>query len=160
MSWCSLSSSSHADPLTRYICCLTIGPAFFAAAIYLCLGRIIVVYGEHTSRFRPRTYTITFIFCDFLSLLLQAAGGALASSANTQHDLQIGIDVMLAGLGLQVASLSLFVAFCAEFAWGLTKQPHNLNPAYAELRATGLWKGFLYGMNPSCSILIFNRTVG
>ena len=39
-----------------YLVCLTIAPAFLSACIYLCLGRIIVVYGEHVSRFRPRSY--------------------------------------------------------------------------------------------------------
>ncbi|KAF4625050.1 hypothetical protein G7Y89_g13119 [Cudoniella acicularis] len=57
-----------------YLVCLTISPALLAAGIYLCLGRIVVVYGEHLSRFRPRTYTI--IFClsvQVASLVLFAA---------------------------------------------------------------------------------------
>lgn len=50
----------HDDPFDRayfvwYLICLTIGPAFLAAAIYVCLGRIVVVYGEAISRIRPRT---------------------------------------------------------------------------------------------------------
>jgi hypothetical protein len=36
-----------------YLCCLTIAPEFFSATIYLCLGRIVVVYGENLSRFYP-----------------------------------------------------------------------------------------------------------
>ncbi len=64
-----------------YLVCLTIAPAFITASIYLCLARIVVVYGESLSRFRPRTYTILFCSCDFLSLLLQAIGGAIASTA-------------------------------------------------------------------------------
>ena len=51
---------SIADP-SRYLICITIAPVFITASIYLCLARIIVVYGEHLSRFRPRFYTITFI---------------------------------------------------------------------------------------------------
>jgi RTA1 like protein len=35
-------------------------------------------------RVKPRTYTIVFISCDFLSLLLRAAGGGLASSLDTE----------------------------------------------------------------------------
>lgn len=30
--------------------CLILGPAFLAASIYLCMGRIVVVYGEKLSR--------------------------------------------------------------------------------------------------------------
>lgn len=54
---------------------LTIGPAFLSAAIYLCLGRIAIVYGAHTSRIKPRLYSKTFMAGDIVSLILQAAGG-------------------------------------------------------------------------------------
>ena len=30
--------------------CLILGPAFLAASIYLCMGRIVVVYGREISR--------------------------------------------------------------------------------------------------------------
>ncbi|KAI9876974.1 MAG: hypothetical protein M1830_005130 [Pleopsidium flavum] len=145
------------DPFLMYIVTLTIGPAFFAAAIYLCLGRIVMVFGEQISRFRPRTYTITFISFDFFSLILQAAGGALASAADTQSSLQIGVDVMLAGLGTQVVSLSLFIALCGEFAWRVSHNKHDLEPAYAELRASKVWKFFLIGLGIS-TITIFIRS--
>lgn len=64
-----------------YLVCLTIAPAFLSASVYLCLSRIVVIYGESVSRFRPRTYTLLFVCCDFFSLLLQAIGGAIASIA-------------------------------------------------------------------------------
>jgi len=53
---------------------------FFAAAIYLTLGRIVVVYGEDCSRLRPGTYTIIFLGCDVVSLVVQAVGGGIAAS--------------------------------------------------------------------------------
>jgi hypothetical protein len=40
------------------IVCLTIGPAFFSAAIYLCLGRIVIIYGRKNSRIPPKWYLI------------------------------------------------------------------------------------------------------
>lgn len=76
----------HFDPFSRvfflmYLICLTIGPAFIAAAVYLSLGRIVVVYGEEISRLKPRTYTIFFMGCDAISLTVQAVGGGIAASA-------------------------------------------------------------------------------
>lgn len=85
---------AHTD-CNRYLICLTIGPAFLSAAIYLCLGRIVVVYGENISRVQPRAYSILFICCDILSLVLQAAGGALAATADTKADSQTGVNVMV-----------------------------------------------------------------
>ncbi len=39
------------------ICCLTIGPAFMAAGIYLCLRRIVYAFGPENSRIPPEYYT-------------------------------------------------------------------------------------------------------
>jgi hypothetical protein len=79
----------HLNPFLKsnfltYLIPLTIGPVFLAAAVYLCLARIVVVYGEHLSLMRPRSYTLLFCCCDFLSLLLQAIGGAFAAMAETR----------------------------------------------------------------------------
>jgi hypothetical protein len=65
----------HGDPFYRayflwYLICLTIGPVFIAAAIYFTLGRIVVIFGEETSRIRPRTYTLFFMGCDVISLVV------------------------------------------------------------------------------------------
>jgi hypothetical protein len=65
----------------RYLTCLTFGPVFIVAAIYLCLGRIIFIYGEKISRIRPRSYTLFFMGCDVVSLAVQAVGGGIAASA-------------------------------------------------------------------------------
>jgi hypothetical protein len=75
----------HYDPFNRayflwYLVCLTLGPAFLAGAIYLCLGRIVVLYGADISRIRPQTYTYIFMGCDFFSLVVQALGGGIAAS--------------------------------------------------------------------------------
>jgi hypothetical protein len=107
------------NPFLIYIITVTIAPCFFTAGIYLCLSRIIIVYGEEFARFKPRTYTIIFICCDFFSLVLQGAGGGIADTANDQATTQIGINIMIAGLAFQVASLTLFAALCADFAWAV-----------------------------------------
>jgi len=133
------------NPFLMYLVCLTIGPAFFSASIYLCLARIVVVFGENLSRFRPAVYTITFITCDFLSLLLQAAGGAIASGATTYVADQNGIHIMVAGLSTQVASLALFMALCAEFGYRVYTHAGELDERYTELRQSFRFKGFLYG---------------
>lgn len=84
----------HSNPFLKsnflmYLVTLTIAPAFLSAAIYLCLARIVVVYGEESSRFRPRTYTIVFCIGDFSALLLQAVGGAIASGASSSSTVSV-----------------------------------------------------------------------
>ncbi|KAF4230990.1 hypothetical protein CNMCM6805_000513 [Aspergillus fumigatiaffinis] len=148
------------DPFLEYLICLTIGPAFLSAAIYICLGHIVVVYGEGISRLKPRTYTIIFVLCDFLSLVLQAAGGAITSTADhDQEDLrQTGINIMIAGLASQVASLGVFLCLCADFAWRVYKNPEKINESMYHLRQTLKWKAFLIGLTVG-TLAIFVRSI-
>jgi len=45
----------------RYLIPVTIASIFFTAAIYFTLSRLVVIFGERHSYFRPRTYTVFFI---------------------------------------------------------------------------------------------------
>jgi len=129
-----------------YLVCLTISPAFLSAAIYLCLARIVVVYGQHLSRFRPRTYTLIFCGCDLFSLVLQAAGGGIASGATTASTDQMGINIMIAGLSFQVFSLALFGTCCAEFAYRLCRNPSGWSVQHKAVYESMLFKAFLSGL--------------
>ncbi|CAF9943749.1 MAG: hypothetical protein ALECFALPRED_001191 [Alectoria fallacina] len=106
------------NPFLMYLIVLTIAPCFLSAGIYLCFSRIVVLYGEKFARFKPRTYTIIFITADVFSLVLQAAGGALAdtSPGGNSSQGQDGINIMIAGLSFQVVSLFIFMSLCADFA--------------------------------------------
>lgn len=157
----------HSNPFKfssflQYLICLTIAPAFLSASIYICLGRIVIVYGETISRLKPRTYTIIFITCDLLSLILQAAGGAITSIADAdQADLaQTGINIMIAGLASQVASLTLFMGLCLDYAWRVWSTPEGVNSSVEMevLRRTKRWRGFLFGL-ALATVTIFIRSV-
>ena len=141
-----------------YLVCLTLAPAFFSAAIYLCLGRIVVVYGENLSRFRPRTYTLIFCGCDLFSLVLQAAGGGIASNATSNSSEQSGINIMLAGLCFQVASLGLFALLCADFAFRLYKNPQSWSQQYVSLYRSSRFSAFICGLC-AATLTIFIRSV-
>ncbi len=96
--------------------------------MYLYLAGIIVVYGEKLDRFKPKVYAITFVWCDFLSLLLQAIGDALASTANIDTRGSGGTNIMIAW---KVASLLLFILLSADFA--LSVRYCSKKPAFTEL---------------------------
>jgi hypothetical protein len=140
-----------------YIVCLTIAPAFLSAAIYLCLGRIVVVFGESISRFRPRTYTLIFCSCDFFSLVLQGAGGGIAATATTYTSQQTGINTMLAGLSFQVVSLFIFATMSLEYAFRLYKNPMTWDTTHAVLYNSTLFKAFLCGLSVA-TLTIFVRS--
>lgn len=63
----------------------------------------------------PKAYTIGFIASDFLALILQSAGGAVAETANDRATSKAGTNIMVGGLAFQLASLVVFSLLAAEF---------------------------------------------
>ncbi|MCJ1404949.1 hypothetical protein MMC11_008175 [Xylographa trunciseda] len=98
------------------ICCLIMAPAFLAAGIYLTLMHMVNTFGTQWSPIRPRLYPWIFISCDFLSLVLQAAGGATAATAGYNVSLaNIGGNIMLAGIVWQVFTLIVFAGLSGAY---------------------------------------------
>lgn len=168
----------------RYMVCLTIAPAFISGAIYISLARIIGVYTTQLSRIRQRSYSLIFVACDVVSLLLQAAGGAITTS-NDSSTVQTGINIMIAGLSTQVASLTLYLAICLDFGWRVHRlQGHNataqnhqvsnkrestqslfnepeelrLNQEFTALRTSKSWMAFLI-LEGLATVCIYIRSV-
>lgn len=139
--------------------CLTIGPAFLSAAIYLSLSRLIVIYGAHLAPFAPKTYTYVFIGCDFISLVLQATGGALAASADTKSAQETGVNVMIAGLVFQVASIGLFIVLSLNFLHRVKRASFlNKDPQFERVRARWYFVFFQFGMHLSSASLFIPAT--
>ncbi|CAM1502127.1 Fc.00g041110.m01.CDS01 [Cosmosporella sp. VM-42] len=133
------------------ICCLTIGPAFMAAGVYLCLRRIVSAFGPENSRLPPEYYTRIFIPCDVISLVLQALGGGIASVASHNNKSpDTGSNTMLAGLAFQVITIFVFIAASADFALRTVRRYRSLGeasldqrPAARAVRNSLLFKCFL-----------------
>jgi hypothetical protein len=91
-------------------------PTFFTAGIYILLGRFISLLGRESSLLRPALYLWIFCSCDFLSLVIQAVGGGMASEANEAGgDTKPSTDIMVAGIVIQLASITVFVFLALEF---------------------------------------------
>ncbi|RSM03809.1 hypothetical protein CEP52_007174 [Fusarium oligoseptatum] len=148
------------DYFLWYLITLTIGPVFIAAAIYLTLGRLVVVHGEAISRIKPRTYTTFFLGCDIVSLVVQAVGGGIAASTpvTNQHMIDVGTNILVAGLSIQVACLFAFSACSLEFFWRVRRNPELRNPEFADLVNSKKFKMFLFALFGATACL-FIRTV-
>ncbi|KAK5168334.1 uncharacterized protein LTR77_006903 [Saxophila tyrrhenica] len=94
---------------------ITIGPVFFSAAIYVMLYQIAMYISPSSARFSPKIYYWIFIPCDIVSLILQAAGGALSSTSD--GDSGPGVNIAIAGLVFQVVTLATFIAATVDYAW-------------------------------------------
>lgn len=146
------------------IVCLTIAPAFMAAGIYLTLSRIVSTFGYQNSRIAPLSYPRIFIPCDFVSLLLQAIGGGMASSASHQDKSpETGDHIMVAGLTFQVATLFVFMLLSADFALRTVRRWRSmgeaaLDPTHSKLRSSRSFQAFLAAL-ALATLCIFIRSV-
>lgn len=105
-----------------------------------------MLYGTNLSRFAPRTIAISFMSSDFLSLVLQAAGGAITDTADANSTKQVGVDIMIAGLVLQALSLAVFLVVVADFAWCCHRGIWSQEPEKQRTRNRPIFKVFMVGL--------------
>ena len=94
------------------IVCLTIAPVFYTASIYVTLSKTIVYLDPTLSRFKPQLFYWFFIPFDLVCLALQAAGGAMSTSSDGND---LGVNISMAGLVLQVVVLVLFIGTFSDY---------------------------------------------
>ncbi|KAI1137391.1 RTA1-domain-containing protein [Hypoxylon sp. FL0543] len=107
---------------------LIIGPVFFTAALYLLLGMFIEVLGREYSLLSAKMYTVVFVTCDTISLIVQAAGGAMASmAAGNGDDTKLGTNIMVTGVLFQLAAMAVFTLLTFDFLRRSSKfgMPHE-----------------------------------
>lgn len=108
------------DPFICQLVVLKIAPVFVMAAIYYVLAEVIVIYGAKYSLLRPIWFTYIFIACEVTSLVIQAVGGGMASTAQDNGlDTHPGTAVMVAGIAFQVSSMSTYLACLFIFFFGM-----------------------------------------
>ncbi|KAK4118274.1 RTA1-domain-containing protein [Parathielavia appendiculata] len=95
------------------IICITTGPVYYCAAIYITLALAINFLSPDLSRFKPKLFYYIFIPCDLFSLVVQAAGGGLSTSTKGQS--QTGVNLALVGLSFQVFTILLFCFFFGDY---------------------------------------------
>lgn len=97
------------------IICIILAPSFLAAGIYLTLKHLVIQFGPEQSRLPPRLYTWIFCGCDAVSIVVQAGGGGLAATHNPKL-LNIGNDLIIAGISFQVLTMLICWILAVDFA--------------------------------------------
>ncbi|PBK91871.1 RTA1-like protein [Armillaria gallica] len=104
------------DPFAMQLTCTILAPTPLLAANFVILEKLIQQLGTGYSRLSPRAYMILFSTCDVLSLVVQAFGGGLASSAvSNGTDPEKGGHIMLIGVAFQLAVITLYSILGIEF---------------------------------------------
>ncbi|KAF2742563.1 RTA1-domain-containing protein [Sporormia fimetaria CBS 119925] len=101
---------------------IVLAPVFIAAGNYLLIGRLIRAVlpdSRHRIFFIPaRLITKIFVAFDILSFLVQCSGTSIAATASwvgSQAD--VGTNVLIGGLGLQVVTFVWFLSIVTRFWW-------------------------------------------
>ncbi|KAJ6457020.1 RTA1 like protein-domain-containing protein [Mycena vitilis] len=112
--WSAISPTADM-PFTIQISCTIIAPTPLLAATFMLFARIVQQLGTSYSRLTPRLYTIIFLTCDTVALVIQGVGGGLASSAETLDGANQGARIMLGGIAFQFAVIIVFSALALDF---------------------------------------------
>ncbi len=146
---------SHKDrlALSPYIMqtlLLLLGPALFAASIYMILGRLILLTGgERYSLVRRTWLTKIFVGGDVISFLMQGAGGGIMSSGLS--GMKTGEKIIIGGLAVQILFFGLF--FVTAILFQLRGKEY-----LATLDRNIPWKKHLFALY-IVSVLILIRSV-
>jgi hypothetical protein len=110
---------------------ILLAPIFFAASIYMFLGRLIAsAHYPSLCGIRTRWLSKFFVVGDILCFLIQVCGAGIFVSADNTRVQTDGENVILAGLALQVVILILLITFALVFDATVIKKeyPRSKNP--------------------------------
>ncbi|GKT54547.1 RTA1 domain-containing protein [Colletotrichum tofieldiae] len=133
---------------------LLLGPALFAASIYMVLGRLInLLDAGHHSLIRPKWLTKVFVLGDVLSFFAQSGGGGMLATAKDTDSVKKGENIIVGGLGIQILFFGFFMIVTLVFHIRLARNP---TPKSHTIQTP--WKGLLWVLYGS-SLLIMVRSL-
>ena len=89
---------------------LILAPTLVAAAISLTFKHLVLYFGPQHSTIRPRLYPWVFVGTDFVSIVIQGIGGAVAASGSVGENpdpekTDLGNNLLIAGVSFQVVNM-------------------------------------------------------
>ncbi|KAK0369206.1 hypothetical protein CPAR01_09360 [Colletotrichum paranaense] len=133
---------------------LLLGPALFAASIYMVLGRLInLLDAGGYSLIRPNWLTKVFVLGDVLSFFAQSGGGGMLATAKNSDNVKLGENIIVGGLCIQILFFGFFIIVTLVFHLRLSR-----NPTPKSLTVQTPWKGLLYVLYGT-SLLIMVRSL-
>lgn len=139
------------------IVCLILAPSLLSASIDLTLKHVVIVFGTEKSRIRPNLYTWVFIGLDVASILIQAIGGAIAASGEENRSLlDIGNNLMLVGIIVQVVQLIAFALVTIDYVLRTRKAYRDkpLPPLGAYYIRSKRFRWFCYAVTGAFSAIL------
>jgi magnesium-transporting ATPase (P-type) len=141
------------DQFLAQVILTVIAPTFFSAVNYTVLGLLVDRAGRKSSVLGARhgLFTVVFVTCDVISLIIQSVGGAMASIAdNDGKDTAPGTHTMVAGIAFQTVTMFIFLLLFVEYIVKHHRRSKDWRPTD--------WKVLVYTLFAS-SMLILIRSI-
>ncbi|KAH7067299.1 RTA1 like protein-domain-containing protein [Paraphoma chrysanthemicola] len=130
---------------------LLVGPLFFAATIYMMLGRTIrLAGGEDVSLIKPKWYTRIFVTADVTTLIIQGLGASIMGTMKLNLALA-GEKIVIAGLALQVATFIVFLVASIDFHIRMNRK----TVLYTSTEPAGDWRRMLWILYSVSTLILF-----
>ncbi|KAI3006402.1 hypothetical protein CBS147346_3693 [Aspergillus niger] len=161
---CRILAHNHKESVPIYsvqTILILLAPPLYAASIYMVLGRLITFLRAAKLSLVPvRWMTKIFVVGDVIGFVAQAAGGGIMASG-TIENYNLGEDVTVAGLAVQLAFFSVFIVNCGIFHRRIRQWPTQevtvLSARLREQKRPG-WETVLAGLY-AASLLILVRSI-
>ncbi|KAJ7347888.1 RTA1-like protein [Mycena albidolilacea] len=113
----SASDPTNGDANMAQIVATIISPTPLIAVNFVLMSRIVQRLGVCYSWLSARWYTIIFLTCDIVALVVQGGGGGIAASADDgdRAAVNMGSNIMLAGIVFQLVAIIVYTLVGAEF---------------------------------------------
>ncbi|KAF7553345.1 hypothetical protein G7Z17_g3708 [Cylindrodendrum hubeiense] len=163
-----LSAKNPTDkgPYVLQFTLVILAPVMMAGVIYVIFSRIVfwVVPPESRNlRFLwvpPRFITLIFVGFDVIALLLQLVAAVLiagtdATDSNAKHKINLGKDLGLVGVSVQITGFGLFTIAAIRFHFvskRLDGQFVAMNQAKHDIKQH--WSKLLFAVNGSCFLIL------
>ncbi|KAF4959279.1 hypothetical protein FSARC_10796 [Fusarium sarcochroum] len=129
---------------------LLLGPPFFAASIYMVLGRLIrLLEADRYSMVRLKWLTKIFLFGDILSIVAQGMGGGMLAGADDSAGRDRGQTVIIVGLFIQLIFFGIFIIVAVVFHRRINREPTT-----ASLKIQTPWKTLLIILYTSSGLIM------
>lgn len=146
---------NHTDKVVPYAIQNTgvlLAPVFFAASIYMVLGRIVrAAHAERFSVIRSTWSTKIFVCGDVLSLMVQAGGAGMMVNSDNRT---LGQNMVIGGLFIQLIIFGFFIVCTAVFHMRMKRYVAHMPTSQGFVP----WRKMV-NMLYACSVLVVIRSV-
>lgn len=103
---------------------ILLAPILFAASVYMILGRLIRASNAESYSLIPvKWLTKIFVGGDVMCFMIQAGGGAVLSGADSKSSRDLGQNLILAGLIIQIVVFGVFLVVAMIFDRRVHRKP-------------------------------------